>query len=45
MEILIENGRVVDPKNGVDAVTDVFVEPAKIIAIGTTPPGSTPTVK
>jgi dihydroorotase len=42
MEILIENGRVVDPKSGVDAVTNVFVSGGTITAIGTTPPGFHP---
>src|SRR5690348_7166744 len=42
MEILIENGRVVDPKNGVNAVTNVFVSGGTITAIGTAPPGFHP---
>lgn len=32
--ILIQNGRVVDPKNGRDEVADVFVKDGKIAAIG-----------
>jgi dihydroorotase len=39
MEILIENGRVIDPKSGIDAVTDIFVSAGKIAAIGAAPPG------
>lgn len=32
--ILIKNGRVVDPKNGVDGINDIFVENGKIVAVG-----------
>ena len=39
MEILIENGRVIDPKNGIDAVTDLFVAGGRIAALGALPPG------
>lgn len=39
MEILIENGRVIDPGSGIDAVTDIFVNAGKIAAIGAAPPG------
>ena len=39
MEILIKNGRVVDPKSGVDAVTDVSIGAGRIVAMGATPPG------
>ncbi len=39
MEILIENGRVIDPESGIDAVTDIFVSGGKIAAIGAAPPG------
>jgi dihydroorotase len=39
MEILIENGRVIDPGSGIDAVTDIFVSAGKIAAIGAAPAG------
>ncbi len=39
MEILIENGRVIDPGSGFDAVTDIFVSAGKIAAIGAAPAG------
>ncbi|HEY6043686.1 MAG TPA: dihydroorotase [Nitrosospira sp.] len=39
MEILIENGRVIDPGSGIDAVADIFVSAGKIAAIGAAPPG------
>lgn len=35
--IAIRNGRVVDPKNGVDAVLDVLVEGTKIVGLGRYP--------
>ena len=37
--LLIENGHVIDPANGVDAVCDVFVEGRKIAAVGGDVPG------
>ncbi len=45
MKLVIKNGRVVDPKNGVDAVTDVFIDAGKIIAVGPSLPASMPIVK
>ncbi|MDE2365518.1 MAG: dihydroorotase [Betaproteobacteria bacterium] len=39
MKILIENGRVIDPKNGIDAITDVFIAAGRVAAIGAAPPG------
>ena len=39
MEILIENGRVIDPKNGIDAVTDLYIAGGRIAALGALPPG------
>lgn len=39
MEILIENGRVIDPKNGIDAVTDLYIAGGRIAALGAAPPG------
>jgi dihydroorotase len=32
--LLIKNGRVVDPKNGIDAISDVLVKEGKIAAVG-----------
>jgi len=37
MRILIKNGRVIDPKNGMDAVNDLYIIAGKIVAIGTEP--------
>jgi len=34
MKIQIKNGRLIDPKNGVDAVIDVFIAAGKIVATG-----------
>jgi dihydroorotase len=39
MKIQISNGRVVDPKNGVDGKHDVFVAAGKVVAIGRAPDG------
>ena len=39
MKLVIRNGRVVDPKNGVDAVTDVSIDAGKVIAVGPIPAG------
>jgi dihydroorotase len=39
MKLLIKNGRVVDPGNGIDAIMDVFIAAGKIIGMGTTPAG------
>ena len=39
MNILISNGRVVDPANRVDAVHDVYVSGGKIVALGAAPDG------
>jgi dihydroorotase len=39
VEILIENGRVIDPKNGIDAVTDLYIAGGRIAALGALPPG------
>src|SRR3989344_2478782 len=32
--LLIKGGRVVDPKNGIDAIRDVFVKSGKVAAVG-----------
>ncbi|HKO87010.1 MAG TPA: dihydroorotase [Burkholderiales bacterium] len=42
MKTHIKNGRVIDPKNGVDAVQDLFVGGGKILGLGATPPGFSP---
>lgn len=39
MNILISNGRVLDPANRTDAVQDVYVAGGKIVALGTPPDG------
>lgn len=39
MKIHIQNGRVIDPKNGLDTRTDVFVAAGKIASIGSKPDG------
>ena len=37
MNILISNGRVVDPANRTDAVQDLYVAGGKIVALGAAP--------
>ena len=37
MKIHIKNGRLIDPKQGVDTIQDIFIAKGKIIAIGTAP--------
>ncbi|MEK7769171.1 MAG: dihydroorotase, partial [Pseudomonadota bacterium] len=39
MKIQIKNGHLIDPKNGTDAVMDVFIAAGKIVATGTVPNG------
>lgn len=39
--IHIRKGRVIDPKNGIDAVLDVFIADGRIAALGTAPAGFT----
>jgi len=39
MNIQIKNGHLIDPKNGIDAVRDVFLSAGKVLAAGTTPSG------
>jgi dihydroorotase len=39
MRIHIRNGRVVDPKNGVDGKHDVFLAVGKVVAVGRAPDG------
>lgn len=42
MELLIANGRVIDPANGFDEVTDLYVSAGKIESIGKAPRGFRP---
>jgi len=37
MKIHIKNGRLIDPKHGVDAVQDIFIAKGKVVAIGAPP--------
>ena len=37
MKLHIKNGRLIDPANGVDSVTDLFVADGKVLAIGAAP--------
>ncbi len=37
MNIHIKNGRLIDPKNNIDALRDVFIAAGKIAAIGAAP--------
>ena len=39
MKIHIKHGRLIDPKNGVDAKKDVFIAAGKIVAVGSAPNG------
>lgn len=39
MKIQISNGRLVDPRNGVDALRDVFIAGGKVVSIGLPPDG------
>jgi dihydroorotase len=39
LKIEIRNGRLVDPGNGVDRVTSLFVAAGKVAAVGDAPPG------
>ena len=39
MKIAIKNGRLIDPKNGIDAQRDVFVAAGKVVAVGQAPTG------
>ncbi len=41
MKIHIKNGRLIDPKNGIDAVRDVYIAAGKVVAVGTAPDGFT----
>jgi len=37
MKIQIKNGRLIDPKNNIDAVQDVFIAAGKVVALGNAP--------
>ena len=41
MKLHIKNGRLIDPANGVDSVTDLFIADGKVAAIGNAPDGFT----
>jgi dihydroorotase len=41
MKIHIKNGRLIDPKNGIDATRDVYIAAGKIVAVGAAPDGFT----
>ena len=43
MKIQIKNGRLIDPKNKIDAVQDIFIAAGKIVATGKVPEGFVPT--
>ena len=37
MKIHIKNGHLIDPKNGIDVIKDVFIAAGKVVAIGAEP--------
>lgn len=39
MKLHIKNGRLIDPANGIDSVTDLFIADGKVAAIGNAPDG------
>ena len=41
MKLLIKNGRVIDPANGVDGVQDLYIEDGKVVALASAPSGFT----
>jgi dihydroorotase len=41
--IHIKNGRLIDPKNGIDAMADLFIVAGRVAAIGQAPANFTPT--
>lgn len=41
-KVLIRNGRVIDPANGIDEITDLYVVDKQILAIGEPPAGFNP---
>ena len=42
MNIQIKNGRLVDPKNRIDALQDLFISAGKVAAVGSAPAGFVP---
>ena len=43
MKILIQNGRIVDPASGMDAVGDIAIAAGRIVGIGKAPADFSPT--
>ena len=41
MKIHIKGGRLIDPKNGIDAVRDLYIAAGKIVSVGVQPDGYT----
>jgi dihydroorotase len=39
MKIHIKNGRLIDPKNGIDTLSDIFISKGKVASVGTPPTG------
>src|SRR5271154_932633 len=39
MRIHLKDGRLIDPRHGVDKVTDVYIGAGKVLAIGAAPAG------
>ena len=39
MKIHIKNGRLIDPKNNIDRVTDLYIAAGKVLSIGSVPEG------
>ena len=39
MKIHIKNGRLIDPRNGIDAARDLYIAAGHVVAIGTAPAG------
>lgn len=39
MKIHIKSGRLIDPRNGIDAPRDLFIAAGKVVAVGDAPPG------
>jgi len=42
MKIAIRNGRLIDPRNGLDQAADLFIANGKVAGIGQTPAGFEP---
>ena len=39
MKVHIKNGRLIDPKNGIDAMHDLFIAAGKVVGVGSAPNG------